>query len=103
MPFELEHFSSGKIGLVAVCDSCGSRIEEGNMAILAWKSEESKGVGTRCGFKLFCKATGCDRKADGFDYWQEVDMAIYHLVLNTNANLADAAKRSKILDRMLSI
>ncbi len=102
MSFELRCFGEHGTGLVAVCDMCGSIIENAEEANLCWLPK-SWSEGEIYPFKITCKV-GCthqlDREAGENQFTQELDVAIGYLMNNSRVNYKHMRGKIAMLYRL---
>lgn len=101
MPFEMRCFGKHGTGLVAVCDVCGSIVDEPETANVCWlpNSWEMNEVYP---FKIACKEECTYRldKTEGHQFTQELGMAIFFLMNNSKVDYKHTMRKVQELDDM---
>jgi hypothetical protein len=98
MPFQLRFHEDSTTGLVAICDICGKRVEDGSNGLVVWQPQSDEQPGTLKDFRIVCKGN-CDR-ALGYSYSQELDTALVYLMNNTGFDLDRARRKAELLNQL---
>lgn len=97
MAFVLRFNEEYRTGLVAVCDVCGKQVDKDGL--LFWKPAVSDKPPKRYSFAIVCKGA-CDRVYEHVNGWQcstEMDVAIVHLINNTETDIQRAMEKALVL------